>query len=187
MANLQSKQQKEIYLCMMKVFLWGYMGSGKSTIGKIVAQKLDVPFFDLDKVFESQYKIEIKSFFSTYGEEAFREIEKMLLRKYAENKEFVISTGGGTACFFDNSSFMNSCGETIYLDYSAEILFERLKLSHKKRPLFSYSNDLESITKLKSHLDGRKIYYESAKFKISPNHENAEQIAQQLCDLLLQS
>lgn len=165
----------------MKIFLWGYMGSGKSTIGKVVASQLDVPFYDLDIEFEKRYKIEIYKFFEAYGEEAFRKLEQGLLHEIAINNEFVISTGGGTPCFFDNALFMNSIGATFYLKYESDVLYNRLKQSPKKRPLFSDTEEAVAISSINQQIEKREYFYLKSKFIIEPKGQTAQQIAKIIC------
>ncbi len=168
----------------MKVFLWGYMGSGKSTIGKIVASNLSIPFYDLDEQFEKQYKIEIQNFFKVYSEDAFRKLEHSILHEFATQNEYVISTGGGTPCYYDNAEFMIDCGETVYLKFEAEVLYHRLKQSRKKRPLFVNANQVESIENIKKHIESREKYYLQAQHTIISCDENAIEIANLICKKL---
>lgn len=165
----------------MKIFLWGYMGSGKSTIGKVVASRLDIPFYDLDIEFEKRYKIEIYKFFEAYGEEAFRKLEQGLLHKIVASNKFVISTGGGTPCFYDNALFMNSIGVTFYLKYESEVLYNRLKQSQKKRPLFTNTDEAVAISSIERQIEKRETFYLKSNFIIEPKDQTAQQIAEIIC------
>ena len=112
----------------MKLFLVGLPGSGKSTLGKQLAEQLDLPFTDLDDIIEAQANQPIREVFAQYGEEYFRELEqRTLLETINQNNSFVIATGGGTPCFFDNMQQMNQAGTTIFVDTEVEIIAERMK------------------------------------------------------------
>ena len=91
------------------IFLIGYMGSGKTTLGKKLATKLELPFIDTDEEIVKQIGMSITEYFSQHGEDAFRTLEREQLRKFAENAA-VISTGGGAPCFFDNMEWIRANG-----------------------------------------------------------------------------
>src|SRR5688500_7926474 len=100
----------------MKVFLIGFMGSGKSTVGKKLAQKMTLDFIDLDAYIEKQRQKTISYFFENFGEEKFREIERDALAELLEKDNVVISTGGGTPCFFDNMEKIKKNGISVYIE-----------------------------------------------------------------------
>src|SRR5215217_1973749 len=112
---------------MNSVFLIGFMGSGKTFVGKKLAQLLKTTFIDLDEVIEKSEEKTISQIFSQNGEEFFRERESHYLKSLSERSNVVIATGGGTPCFHDNMKWMNENGITIYLKAKSEILFDRLK------------------------------------------------------------
>lgn len=151
----------------MRIFIIGFMASGKSTVGKKLANKLNLPFIDLDKFIENKHNTSIRSFIYTYGEDEFRKIEKEALELVLnDNENAVISTGGGTACFFNNIQLMNSSGITIYLEVDAPVLVNRLMNSKTDRPLVwgKTKSDLsEYANKL---LEKRKPFYNQAKLII---------------------
>ncbi len=99
---------------MKRVFLIGYMGAGKTTLGKALSKKSGLTFIDLDWYIEERYHKTIQQIFADHGEEGFREIEKNMLHEVSEFEDVIISTGGGTPCFFDNMDYMNSVGETVF-------------------------------------------------------------------------
>src|SRR6187401_1227795 len=109
----------------MKIFLVGFMGSGKTYWGKIWAQKNAMNFFDLDALIEEQEKKTIAAIFETEGEEYFREKEAMVLRTLPGANDCIIACGGGTPCYHDNMKWMNEHGGTVYLDTTVRDLFER--------------------------------------------------------------
>ena len=103
---------------MQRIFLIGYMGVGKTTLGKALADRTGLSFIDLDLFIEGRYRKTIRQIFEAEGEEAFREIERKALHEVAEFEDIILSTGGGTPCFFDNMTYMNSVGTTVYLKAS---------------------------------------------------------------------
>jgi shikimate kinase len=126
----------------MRVYLLGYMGSGKTTLGKTLAKKLKFNFTDLDHFIEKDLNKKISSLFETEGEEGFRSIEKNYLHKTASMENTIVSCGGGTPCFFDNIQWMNNNGITIYLKMTVDGLFNRLLHAKEERPLLKkLSND----------------------------------------------
>ncbi len=111
------------------------MGSGKSTLGKHLSKLLGSGYTDLDDVFEERYHLRVYDFFDKYGEENFRKIERDLLLETASLDNVVVSTGGGTPCFFDNMEFIRDNGISVYLRMTSRELASRLKNVKKKRPL----------------------------------------------------
>ena len=115
---------------MVRIFLTGYMGAGKTTLGKAFARKLNIPFIDLDWYIEERFHKTVGELFTERGEAGFREIERNMLHEVAEFENVVISTGGGAPCFFDNMEFMNRTGKTVFLNVHPDVLFRRLKNVH---------------------------------------------------------
>ena len=113
---------------MKRIFLMGYMGAGKTTVGKKLSKQLNLSFIDLDYYIEGRYHKEIRQLFAEKGEEAFRDIERRMLHEVASFEDVLISTGGGTPCFFDNMDFMNEAGTTVYLKVSVDELANRLEV-----------------------------------------------------------
>ena len=120
---------------MTRIILIGYMGAGKTTIGKALAQELGVPFYDLDWYIETRMRRTIKQIFDEKGEEGFRRIEHNMLHEVAEFENVVVSCGGGTPCFYDNIDYMNSQAQVVYLKASPEVLYEHLQMGRRVRPL----------------------------------------------------
>lgn len=120
---------------MKRIFLIGYMGAGKSTVGKILAKQIGLSFIDLDCFIENRYQKTVGVLFKEKGEDAFRLIERNLLREVALFEDVLISTGGGAPCFYDNIGFMNEVGTTVYLKVSVEELTKRLEICKHTRPL----------------------------------------------------
>jgi shikimate kinase len=151
-------------LHMQKIFLIGYMGSGKTTIGKRLAKDLGLQFIDLDAFIENRYRKSILEIFTEKGEINFREIEKKALLEVVQFENTVVSTGGGAPCFFDNMSVMNEVGTTIYLEASIDELSERLSVSKEKRPLLQDKNPEELKAFIGNTLEKRKPFYNQATY-----------------------
>ena len=141
------------------IFLIGFMGSGKSHWGKIWASKNKYSFYDLDAQIEKAFKMTIEEIFEKKGEEKFREIERLYLRKMETKKNYLLSCGGGTPCFFDNLSFMKLHGTVIYLKASAQYLLDRVMDETKKRPLLKEVNSSELLFFIQQKLKEREPVY----------------------------
>jgi shikimate kinase len=151
---------------MKRIFLIGYMGSGKTTIGKLLAKHHGFTFIDMDVYIEKKYFKSISQIFATHGEEHFREIERKCLHEVAMFENTVIATGGGTPCFYDNIDIMNEAGITVYLKYSAEELTLRLSSATHKRPLIAEKNADELLEFISKTLLAREAFYSQAQHVI---------------------
>lgn len=138
------------------------MGAGKTSIGRELAKKMDLDFIDIDIFIEKRYNKSINQLFSEYGENRFREIECEVLKELSAFENAVISTGGGTACFFDNMSLMNQNGITIYLSATPEVLSKRLYSCRNRRPLIKDKNEDELINFIKDSITVRETHYNKA-------------------------
>jgi len=142
--------------------LIGFMGCGKTTLGRKLASRLGYPFFDLDHILEEQAGMSIAEYFSVFGENAFRQLESEVLKQTAYPKHAVVSTGGGLPCFFDNMDWMNVHGTTIYIKLPPKTLANRLEHEKHKRPVLNGRNENELITFIEEKLTERDIYYTKA-------------------------
>ena len=147
---------------MKRIFLIGYMGAGKTTVGRKLAKEMNLSFIDLDLYIEGRYHRSIRQLFAERGEEAFRDIEKRLLHEVAEFEDVLVSTGGGTPCFFDNMEFMNMAGITIYLKVSVDELASRLESCKQTRPVLQNRSGEELRSFIKENLEARTAFYEKA-------------------------
>ena len=162
---------------MTRILLIGYMGAGKTTLGRALAKELGLTFVDLDNFIEERYCKSISQIFAEKGEEEFRRIEQRMLHEVAEFEDVIISTGGGTPCFFDNIDYMNEQGITVFLDVPLERLFIRLSIARKQRPLLKDKNDEELRSFIAEQLAKRLPYYSRAKYSFTADKlENKEQI-----------
>ena len=119
----------------MRIFLVGFMFSGKSTVGKLLAKSMGYEHIDTDHMFESLYNISINDFFEKYGQDLFRELEHKLLLTLIEKDNIVISTGGGLPCFHNNMELIKQNGISIHINMSFKSIIHRQKKSKKNRPL----------------------------------------------------
>lgn len=155
-----------------KIYLIGSMGSGKTTIGKMLASKLNLPFIDIDKEIEQKEKMVISDIFKENGENYFREIESDILTKYSALDEFVISTGGGAVLNQDNKIILNN-GYKIYLKISIDAQYNRVK--HRKyRPLL-IEGDLKTILKDLDEVRG-VIYSDIADLVVDVSYLDKEDV-----------
>ena len=159
----------------MKIFLIGFMGSGKSLIGRLLAEKLSLDFIDLDQAIEEKYGGSIASFFSERGEKQFRDMEAAYLRETELLRNIVIATGGGTPCFYGNLDWMNDNGLTIFLSVPPQIIAQRLEREYVHRPLLKGKSEKEFAQFIEEKLESRMAFYESAQF-VCHAHNNAEDI-----------
>ncbi|WP_183575516.1 shikimate kinase [Mucilaginibacter sp. X5P1] len=141
------------------IFFVGFMGCGKTTWSRKLAAKLGYEFIDLDHVLEEQAGMSIAEYFSSFGEESFRELESRVLKqtKYPENA--VVSTGGGLPCFFDHMDWMNANGKTVYIKLSPKTLADRLENGKAKRPLLRDKHGDELIAFITDKLAEREDFY----------------------------
>ena len=147
---------------MVRIFLTGYMGAGKTTLGKAFARKLNVPFIDLDWYIEERFHKTVGELFTERGEAGFRELERNMLHEVAEFENVVISTGGGAPCFYDNMEFMNETGSTVYLKVSVEELAKRLEICKSTRPVLKGRSGDELVAFIAESLEKRTPHYMKA-------------------------
>lgn len=152
---------------MIRIFLVGYMGAGKTTIGKALARDLNIAFVDLDWRLEERFHKTIGELFAERGEAGFRELERQMLHEVGAFEDVVISTGGGTPCFFDNMDFMNRNGHTIFLSVHTDVLFSRLRVATQTRPILSGKTDDELKAFIEEALKTRMEYYSQASYHFS--------------------
>lgn len=151
----------------MRIFLIGYMGSGKSTLGRRLAKHLNLQFVDMDHYIEERNYKTIPQIFAEEGEAEFRKKERKALEELSEFTNIIIATGGGAPCFFDNIDIMNRAGKTIYLNINPEILAERLLKSKTERPLIKGKTREELVAFIDETLKKRHAFYSQAHYQIT--------------------
>ena len=164
----------------MRIFIIGFMYSGKSTVGKKLANLMNLNHIDTDKVFESKYNITISSFFEKYGENLFRELEHKILLETIEDDNCIISTGGGLPCFHKNMDIIKENGISIYLNMSPISIIHRINNSKKKRPLLQNKSPEELQEYIENLLREREVFYNQANLKIKGEDPNIKEIQSEL-------
>ncbi|OFY97569.1 MAG: shikimate kinase [Bacteroidetes bacterium RIFCSPLOWO2_12_FULL_31_6] len=162
---------------MAKIFLTGYMGSGKSSAGKTLASQLGYEFIDLDKFVEQEYKMTIPEIFSTKGEKEFRAMEHNSLMKVIEKENIVVACGGGTPCYYNNMELMNNNGTTVYLKMSVESLVNRLMNAKEKRPLILNKDEKQLREFVNRQLEKREDIYHQAQYIVKAKDLNVNELA----------
>ena len=147
---------------MKRIFLVGYMGAGKTTVGRDLAKLMGLSFIDLDSYIESRYCKSVSRIFSEKGEEGFRDIERRMLHEVAMFEDVLVATGGGAPCFFDNMAFMNGEGTTVYLRVSVKELAGRLDVCRVTRPVLGGRKGAELEAFVAESLKKREPYYAQA-------------------------
>ena len=162
------------------VILTGMMGSGKTTVGKELATVLNYDFIDLDEVIENKYG-KITDIFSQKGEKYFREIETQELKKFENQSNFVLSTGGGVILKDENIKILKDLGQVFYLSAKSETIYNRIK-NQKHRPLLNTQNPKNTIEEI---LSKRLEKYEKSGEKIITDNKNAKEIAGEIYEKLV--
>lgn len=167
----------------MRIFIIGYMLSGKSTIGKKLANVLGYEFIDTDAYFEDKYHVNISNFFKSYGEEMFRKLENEVLIELLEKDNIVISTGGGLPCFNNNMDTIKKNGISLYLEMSPISILNRLQNSKKGRPLLKDKTPDEAFDYITSSLKEREVYYKQATITIRGESPNIKEIQKEVLSI----
>ncbi len=163
----------------MKVFLIGFMGCGKSTKAKQLANRLECPVIDLDAVIVAEQGQTIAEYFAANGEAAFRQLERETLKNYPYPETCVVATGGGLPCFFDNMDWMNANGKTVYLQMEPAQLVSRLH-NRQKRPLIKDMDDEQLLVFIQNKLAERDLFYTQAQLVVNAFDLDAELLEEKL-------
>ena len=172
---------------MQKLYLIGMPGSGKSKIGRTLSSRVELPFFDLDDYIVKNEGRDINAIFSDNGEDYFRVLENKYLRALTEEHEsFVMATGGGAPCFFDNINYMNSHGTVIFLNPPLWQIGKRMmgKKGNQKRPLLKDVDDKQLFSELEEKLKVRLPFYRKARFEIDVGLDFFEMRIQRIVERL---
>ena len=165
---------QQAYIWGMKIFLIGFMGSGKTHWGEIWAEKNRLDFFDLDSFIEAQQQKTIDAIFNEDGETYFRETESATLKTFAEKDNCIIACGGGTPCFHDNMQWMDGHGITVYLKATPGQIMERVKDEKHMRPLLKRLNDDEAFLFITQKIKEREPFYSQAQIILPVDELNNE-------------
>ncbi len=171
---------------MKKVILIGYMGSGKSIVAKKLAASIGVNCLELDDLIEKKSEMTIEKIFSSKGELYFRKLENQLfLELLKEKNDLIISTGGGTPCYFNNHELLNVENVvSVYLKASVGTLWSRLMKEKQKRPLIAHLDDIAVKEFIAKHLFDRSFYYNQATFKVDVDGKSVDEVAAEITKLL---
>lgn len=165
----------------MKIFLIGFMGSGKTHWGRLLSEKLGIRFFDLDEQVTEQAGKPITEIFATEGEEQFRMMEKDILHIITESHDsFVMACGGGSPCYFNNIEYMNQAGTSVWINTPLDTIFSRLIREKDKRPLIKSLSDDQLKSFISKKFADRKIYYEQADVVVDDEPLQLEQLIQKI-------
>ena len=156
------------------------MGAGKTTAAKRLAHRLGWDVVDTDALFEEKYKISVDDFFQKYDEPLYRKLESEILKSTENLVHTVISTGGGTACFFDNMEWMNQHGTTVFMRISPESVVDRVLHSHHKRPLTRGKSEEELLEFVSQHYASRLPFYEQANITVKSEDFDLDALMQML-------
>lgn len=167
----------------MKLFLIGYMGAGKTTLGKPLAEQLHVPFIDMDAVVEESEGKSITELFEELGETGFREKERNALQNGIFPDNFVMATGGGAPCFFDNMDWMNRTGLTMYLRAHPHEIARRLENQRELRPLLRTIKKEDLPEVISQRIAAREEFYMQAKLVMENSNLTVEHLLEALKDL----
>ena len=168
---------------MNRIYLVGYMGAGKTTAAKRIANQLGWDVVDTDSLFEEKYRISVDDFFQKYDEQLYRRLESEILKNTESLTNTVISTGGGTACFFDNMDWMNSHGLTVFMRISPKAAVDRVLHSRHKRPLARGKSEAELTEYVNSHYASRLPFYEQARITVKSEDFDLDGLMEQIKNL----
>jgi shikimate kinase len=165
---------------MKRIFLLGFMASGKTTLGKALAREIGFTFIDMDQEIAMEQQKSIADIFSQNGEDYFRELESRFLNRIINQEDIVVATGGGTPCFNNNIDIINNAGVSIYLKQPVTVLSYRLKTEKEKRPLVSDLNKSSLAGFVTNMLKDRKPFYEQARIIIKPNFSSVNSTVEKI-------
>ena len=160
----------------MRIYLIGYMGCGKSTLGHLLASTLELEFIDLDTFMEEKYFRTIPQIFAEEGEAGFRRKEKNVLHEVSAFDDIIVATGGGAPCFFDNMEVLNNSGFCIFLDVDTASLVNRLIHAKTERPIIKGKSPDELYHFIEEMMLKRRPFYEKARYIIKGNEIKPEQV-----------
>ena len=164
----------------MKIFLIGFMGSGKTTLGRKLASRMGFEFIDLDHKLEQQVELSIAEYFSFFGEDAFRTKEAEVLKKSIYPDDAIISTGGGLPCYFDNMDWMKANGKVVYIKLPPKTLADRLESGKEERPLLQDKHGDDLVNFIEQKLAEREGFYAQANIIVDGLSLTAERLEQML-------
>ena len=160
------------------------MGAGKTVVGKRLAKSLGLSFYDLDAEIEMRYKMSVSAIFQNFDESCFRKLETETLKMFSEKDDCIVSCGGGTPCFNDNMSLINSLGVSVYIKMPAKALANRIINSHKKRPLASGKTESELVDYVEKTLAVREPFYAMANISVDGINLDKNELSEKIRQML---
>lgn len=172
----------------IKISLIGYMGSGKTSTGRLISEKMNLDFFDLDEEIEKKHQKTISEIFQKNGQIKFRKIEKEMLNELLNSdKSMVLSLGGGTPAYYDNMDVINKHSVSFYLRHNLKTLSDRLINQKENRPLIAHLNSEEMNEFIAKHLFERRNFYEKANYIINASDKDINKLSEEIIRLLHQT
>ncbi len=168
------------YFGRMKIALIGYMGAGKSSVAQILSKKMKLDFIDLDYEIEKYTGYTITETIFNKGELYFRKLEREILKQVLTKDNFVVSTGGGTPCYYDNMDLLNANSASIYINVSIPTLYGRLEADKDARPLIAHLEGDALKEFIAKHLFERRDFYEKAIFTVKADGKSAEELSEEI-------
>lgn len=168
---------------MTRIYIVGFMGSGKTTTAKRLARRLEMEWYDTDRMFEERFHISVNDFFQKYDEPLYRRLETEMLHSTEQFENAIISTGGGTACFNDNMDWMNQHGLTLFLRVSPQTAYDRLLHAKVKRPLAVNKTPTELQAFVNECFAERLPFYEQAQITIKGEDLDLETLVKTIQEL----
>ena len=168
----------------MRVYLIGYMYSGKTTVGRQLADTLGYTFHDLDEAIEARFHTTVPLFFKNYGEAMFRQVERNMLHDTADMDNVVVSTGGGTPCYFDNIQWINQHGQSVYIKLTEEAICRRMVVSRKCRPTIKALPADQRRQFIHDQLALRLPFYNQAHYTILADNLSTEESVNQIRQMI---
>lgn len=164
----------------MKIYLVGYMYSGKTTIGRQLAQRLGLKFVDTDQLFEQKYRLTIPLFLAKYDQALFRKLEGHILRSTAEMNDVVVATGGGTPCYEGGMEWMMEQGLTVHIKIDVEGALLRHSRSQHTRPLLQNMSEEERRKFVEKQIGERMVYYAMAQYEVDAMNPDLDALLAQM-------
>jgi shikimate kinase len=165
---------------MKRIILIGFMGAGKTTLGKALAESLSIPFYDTDALIEQHTNSSISSIFLNYGESYFRTLEKETIEQLPKDSSYILAVGGGLPCFNDLMEILNSLGTTVYLKHDVTTLSKRLTDDSKQRPLVAEKSGDALISYIQEKVDERELVYLKAQLILEEAEQTSEGLIRRL-------
>ena len=165
---------------MERIILIGFMGAGKTTLGKVLAETLSVPFYDSDALIEERTNSSISSIFLHHGEAYFRNLEKETIEQLSKTSSYVLAVGGGLPCFNNLMESLNDLGTTVYLKHDVTTLSKRLTNDSEQRPLVAEKSGDALISYIQEKVDERELIYSNAQLILEQAEQTPEGLIRRL-------